>query len=309
MGSSTKILPATHNLAFKFAFIGFRGSSIIWWIVKKLQHSYEGEDIFLPNGFPLTINTQDWTAKTIYEGTYERALLKFLATLPINDLLIDVGANIGVTLWHGMLNANLKAKYICFEPTATCQPHLMKVSENLTQHGEVLQKSVGEFDGFSKIYGAGNSKHSGSASLVIQSGLGSEVTTEVVRLDTILAKQKLVSRISLLKIDTEGYEPQVIRGFAETIKLKMVDTIIMEVTPGFADVNHFKLLEGCLGTDYFWFYLDESGFIKKNPRLTEILPESASKFPTQYNLVVMSRNTLLAYKSQKNKIIINLISS
>jgi FkbM family methyltransferase len=307
MPSNIEDMPAIHRFAYHFSYAGYRGSSAIWWVAKRLQNFPRGEIVRTPNGFPLTINNQDWTAKTIYEGTYERALLKLLATLDIKDLLIDVGANLGVTLWHGMLNANLQARYICFEPTTACQPELIRVTESLAQKGEILQKSVGDFDGIAKIYGIQNAKHSGSASLVINSGLGNEEITEVVKLDTILAQKNLMARVSLIKIDTEGYEPQVIRGLKKTLQLKLINILIMEVTPGFSDSIHFNLINASLGIDYIWFCLDESGIICKTPRLIEIHPDEASKFSLQYNLVIMSKSIVSAYLTQKNGIRIDFV--
>lgn len=295
-------VPGLHVLAYYYSYSGFRGSSLIWWLAKKLQIPRQGETICTPNGFPLIINYQDWTAKTIYEGTYERALLKLLSTLQINDTSIDVGANLGVTLWHAMMNANPKSRYIGIEPTSNCQIHLQIVCKSLQQQGQILKKSAGEFDGISKIYGISNSNHSGSASLVINSGVGSEETTEVIMLDTLLNQQNFAGRVSLIKIDTEGYEPEVIRGLKETIKRGLIDNLIMEVTPGFADPNHFNFLKNCLGIDYRWFYLDESGLIKKSPRLIEIHPENASEFNTQYNLVIMSNPSLHSYSKQRKRI-------
>ena len=135
-------IPGLHVLAYHYSYNGFRGSSLIWWLAKKLQIPRQGETICTPHGFPLFINYQDWTAKTIYEGTYERALLKLLSTLQINDTSIDVGANLGVTLWHTMMNANPKSRYIGIEPTSNCQIHLKRVCKSLQQQGQILKKSV-----------------------------------------------------------------------------------------------------------------------------------------------------------------------
>ena len=113
-------LPFTHRVAFAIASSGWRGSQFLWKIATRLQKVNEGEIVRLPNDFPLRIDSKDWISKTIYEGTYERALLHFLDSLTLKDYCIDVGANIGVTLWHSLKNSNPSATYMAFEPSSQC---------------------------------------------------------------------------------------------------------------------------------------------------------------------------------------------
>ena len=96
-------LPFLHKIAFIYSWYGLRGSQVVWKFAFFFVKPRDGKLIHLPNGFPLLINSRDWIAKTVYEGTYERTLLRFLNTLKIDNVVVDIGANIGTTTWHAII--------------------------------------------------------------------------------------------------------------------------------------------------------------------------------------------------------------
>ena len=165
------ILPWTHRIAFAVASSGWRGSQFFWKIAAGLQKVKEGEIVRLPNGFPLRIDSMDWISKTIYEGTYERALLHFLDSLALKDCSIDVGANIGVTLWHSLKNSKPTATYMAFEPSSQCFAPLNSTCADLINSGQIYDFAIGSADESRSIYGLGNQLHSGAASLISHSGV------------------------------------------------------------------------------------------------------------------------------------------
>ncbi len=302
------ILPWTHRIAFAVASSGWRGSQFFWKIATRLQKLNEGEIVRLPNDFPLRIDSKDWISKTIYEGTYERALLHFLDSLALKDCSIDVGANIGVTLWHSLKNSNPSATYIAFEPSPQCFAALNSTCADLINSGQIYDFAIGSADESRSIYGLGNQLHSGAASLISHSGVrGEKGEVQVRKLDSVLQEYLGSNLISLLKIDTEGYEAQVVNGAADTLASGKIGIIIMEVSPNFGSIDYLHYLSQLLDQKYSWFALSERGSIKRRPCLNEISLNQALAFDQQWNLVLIRKDILKNYQKSAIHIAINQI--
>lgn len=303
MNGTLEKIPLTHRLAFTFARAGWRGSQYIWALSRMFGEVQDGRNIRLPSGFPIEVNSEDWMSKTIYEGTYERALLKFLDTLEIDGLNIDVGANIGVTLWHSMHRSKSNANYCAFEPSPQCFERLSATCEDIPRNGEVFHVALGSSDGFATLFGQDNPVHSGLASLDPRPTLkGNQGQIKVRKLDSFLDEYQFGSDISLLKIDTEGYEASVVEGASNTFRTLKSEIIIMEVSPNFGSVNFLRNVKELINGNYIWFNLTESGHLKKSTTLFEVELESALVIPTQWNLVLIRKDTLEKYKENKNKV-------
>jgi FkbM family methyltransferase len=131
--------------------------------------------------------------------------------------VVDVGANIGVfSLYQSMLKR--AEQVIAFEPSPEVFSRLMQNIElNDIKNVRVVNAAVGNESGtlsFSESRISANSKVSEIGALKVT----------CVRLDDELRD---VSRIDILKIDTEGYETHVLRGAGET--LKKTERIAVEI--------------------------------------------------------------------------------
>lgn len=271
-----------------------------------LQKVNEGEIVRLPNGFPLRIDSKDWISKTIYEGTYERALLHFLDSLVLRECSIDVGANIGVTLWHSLKNSNTSATFMAFEPSAQCFEALSYTCAGITNSGQIYDFAIGSADESRFIYGLGNQLHSGAASLIPHSGVrGEKGEVQVRKLDSILKESIGNNAVSLLKVDTEGYEAEVVNGAADTLAAGNIEIIIMEVSPNFGSVDYLNYLSQLLSQKYCWFALNELGSLKKRPCINEISLNQALAFDQQWNLVLMRKDVFEVYQKSDAHIAIN----
>ena len=299
-------LPWTHRIAFAVASSGWRGSQFLWKIAIGLQKVKEGEIVRLPNGFPLRIDSRDWISKTIYEGTYERALLHFLDSLVLKDCCIDVGANIGVTLWHSLKSSDPSATFMAFEPSTQCFEALENTCADMSNSGQIYDFAIGAANESRSIYGLGNQLHSGAASLVSHSGVrGEKGEVQVRKLDSLLQEYLGNALISLLKIDTEGYEAQVIIGAADSISTGKIEIIILEVSPNFGSVNYLNYLSQLLDEKYGWFALNEQGSTKRLPCLNEISLNQALAFNQQWNLVLIRKDVLEVYEKSIVQITVN----
>lgn len=294
-------IPLIHRFPFWFSWNGFRGSQFIWSLFEFFKKPPESREIQLPNTFPLKVNTKDWISKTIYQGTYERPLLRFLNSLDFSSLIVDVGANIGVTLWHSAVNSRQEAIFIAFEPTKQCLPVLSMVSSKLNIKGHVLGYAIGDTDGIQTLHGIGNEAHSGGASFISHSGLGGHSEeVDVRRLDYVIADYFDGESVSLLKIDTEGYEGKVIGGANKLLKSGLIEMVILEVSPNFGEVSYLSNLCSLLGGSYLWFALEESGNFRRKPRLyTVSLAESLNR-TEQWNLVLIRQDIFEKYRNQNH---------
>lgn len=297
-------IPRLHRFAFWYAWNGFRSPQLLWRLVQFLKKNGASATVRLPNGFPLMIDEKDWISKTIYEGTYERSLLRFLDSLELSDFVLDVGANIGVTLWHSLRNGTQEAHYRAFEPSTQCLDGLRLTASQVSQKGLISRFAIGDSNEIRTIYGVDNEAHSGGASFIQHSGLrGHTESIQVRTLDSVLMDSNSNSRISMLKIDTEGFEEQVISGATLLLTSQRVEMLIMEVSPNFGNVGYLNDVHRNLGGNYLWFSLDETGCIKRRPFLTRISLEQSLELLVQWNLVLIREDIFRNHVSRRHKFI------
>jgi len=119
---------------------------------------------------------------------------------------IDVGANIGEMVIDVSRHANIE-RIVAFEPSKECCSAIIKsLSLNGFECFDVIEKLVGETNDLVKF---GISKSIGGSSVLSQDSQASDSETEMTTLDTVLSSTK---GISILLVDVEGYEPQVLKG-------------------------------------------------------------------------------------------------
>lgn len=148
---------------------------------------------------------------------YERGL--FLKQLNKDSVVVDVGANIG---YYTLLAAKVAKKVYAIEPDKMCFEILQKnVKENNLKNVVLVNKAAGEKR--EKKYLERDEINQGNSRISDNNGV-------LIMTDTlynILINEQI---ISCIKIDTQGYEPQVILGAKKIIK-KHRPTIFLEYTP------------------------------------------------------------------------------
>jgi len=163
-------------------------------------------------------------------GKYEEFETKlFLERLGPEMVVVDVGANIG---YYTLLAAKRVKKVMAIEPDKECFEILKKnVKENGLKNVVLINSAAGSKKEKRKLIkdseNMGNS-HFGE-------GKGELVTCE--RLDELLKNEQ---KISIIKIDTQGWEPEVIKGGEKIIK-RDAPEMFMEYSP--ADYKRNKLDE------------------------------------------------------------------
>lgn len=124
------------------------------------------------------------------------------------DIVIDCGANIGELNYSFYLNG-LSVQYIAFEPDSESFQCLIKnkITGNELHYKYALSNTIGEQKFFLDSYG-------GNSSIVF---FGSK-KYEIVK-TTTLDSLNLHEKIKLFKLEAEGYEPEVIEGSLNTLKI------------------------------------------------------------------------------------------
>jgi FkbM family methyltransferase len=134
------------------------------------------------------------------------------------DVVFDVGANVG-QFGESLRDAGYRGKIVSFEPLSAARSQLLVRSERDPDWVVAEQAAIGESDGEVEIHIAGNSVSSSvlgmleahSAVAPDSRYVGSE-RVKVRPLDSIGVAHLAKDASLFLKVDTQGYEMQVIRG-------------------------------------------------------------------------------------------------
>ncbi len=166
------------------------------------------------------LNTDRVIGQRIALGKFEKfetALLE--KQLNKNSICVDVGANIG---YYTLLMARRVKKVIAIEPDKKCFEILKK---NVEKNGlkNVVLLNMGASNKTEKKFLIRDKNNFGNSR--INDKNGDIVFTDT--LDNLLANEQY---ISLIKIDTQGWEPQVIEGLKKTIE-RWHPTMFLEYTP------------------------------------------------------------------------------
>jgi len=128
-----------------------------------------------------------------------------------SGIVIDIGAYSGV---YSITAALLGRKVIAFEPQPVMANRLARNCLLNKAYVELHGDAVSDSAGTGKLWMKPNQPFSSGASLLVKNEFFLEVSK--VTLDSVMAPLK--GKITAIKIDVEGHEPEVLRGAAETIK-------------------------------------------------------------------------------------------
>ena len=184
-------------------------------------------------------------AKSMYCGGFDfeikRLIKKFLKP---GDTLIDVGANMGYFTAIGLSKVGKTGQVHSFEPMKKFVAYLKQLKGLNPDYKMIINNcALGEEKGTAKIFE--NKKNIGGHSL-IKDFVGTELLEreheiQVNRLDDYILENSL-ENISVIKIDTEGYEFPVILGMKRFLeKTNKKPIIIAELSPKSFEILNQKL--------------------------------------------------------------------
>ena len=149
-------------------------------------------------------------------------LFKALERFGIN-LVFDVGANKG-QFAQDLYSVGYKGELASFEPLAEAYAELMKNTNEQANWRVHERGAIGDFDGEIEINVAGNSVSSSvlpmmeaHASASVKSAYVGSEKVSIFRLDSVTPGYMSATSRAFLKIDTQGFEWQVLDGASETL--------------------------------------------------------------------------------------------
>ena len=145
-----------------------------------------------------------------------------IRNLPADGVFIDIGANVGILSACAALKAT-QGKVIAIEPTGTYELLVENLSDLPVPSAtiEFLNLAIGNFSGEKKE--------------TINKIWGDKPETSIYnfkKIDDVISDLK-INRIDIIKIDTDGYELEVLKGAKNAIQ-KFRPTLIVEVNEALA---------------------------------------------------------------------------
>lgn len=177
-------------------------------------------------GYQIELDLSDYIQRSIYLGTfepYESAQVK--KYLKPGMTFVDVGANVG---YYTLLAASLVGsggRVLAFEPSPYAFDRLVETIErNSLSQVCAIQSGLGDGSGEGRLFLPLRDNHSPS---MVPNGGGHSINVSVRRLDDWLSDHE-VDCVDLMKIDVEGFEPNVIKGATKYINCGKVRAILCE---------------------------------------------------------------------------------
>ena len=208
----------------------------------------DSKKIILPPGHLLSLY------ESVYPK-YDRFLPTVIGKIKENEVIIDIGANIGDTLFR-LLNINTRPYYYCIEADNFFFEYLQKNKKSLDvniQNKIILIKTfVGD-----QLQGNLSETTTGTKSL-IESDLG----IKSKKLDDIIMEYK-IKNIKLIKVDVDGYDYNILFSAINELKNNKPD-IFFEYMPldESGKKKYLKLIEKLNEIGYSkWTMLDNYGSI------------------------------------------------
>lgn len=170
-----------------------------------------------------------------------------LVHLTPSDIFFDVGANVGRI--SGLINETVK-KTVAFEPNPTHATQLRRMlSDNFIVVEEALSNKIERREFFLDVRPGEGSL---ASSLMIlddlhENGMVSKILVDTNTLDNYVTQSGNVP--TFIKIDVEGYEPEVVEGARETIR-RFRPKILFEMWE-----THFPRYEGFMAELSKEYYL------------------------------------------------------
>ncbi|MBX3415572.1 MAG: FkbM family methyltransferase [Pirellulales bacterium] len=201
-----------------------RGHRLLPGVIASGERAYRcaGGQIYLD------IREKPWI-RTIAIEAFERPKVHALAHfLRPGMTLVDAGANIGFFSLVAARCVGPTGRVLAVEPEPLNRARIARnVELNAYANIEIVQVALGDRNGEVTLHLATDHGHH-SLLDCSPDRAGSTMLVPMQTLDVLLASRN-IGRVDVLKIDVEGFEVEVLRGVAETIRSNPEIVILMDV--------------------------------------------------------------------------------
>ena len=278
--------PTAHCVAHALAAYGLRGASFYWAVAEAVTPLPDAGPIQLLGGVTIPFDPADWISRNGYRGLYERPECKVIrALLTRGDVVVDVGANTGLLAAVCADCVGPAGRVIAIEPSPRCVPVLRDWAQATDARNVTIRAvAVGSASGRAQLRDFEHYSHSGAGTLRPGLSTYGSVDIEIRRLDDILAEEG-VGHVSLLKVDVEGWEPEVLADLAP-LRKGLVQYILTEVSPELGTAQWFGGMLFDLGDRYRSYAITETGTAVRRPVLKPLGPSEVAESTEQFNLLI-----------------------
>lgn len=175
----------------------------------------------------------------------EALLISGLLKSKAISLILDVGANQGQTALK-FLKQGYKGRILSFEPIPTAFKELKKRSDRF-ENWTAIETAIGSETGEVDVYVAGNIESSSILKMLdthtkaAPGSAGTEVQKAKLRtLNSFLQESIQPTDQIFLKIDVQGYEPQVLQGADKILPLVKILQIELSLVPLYDGAPDYK---------------------------------------------------------------------
>jgi FkbM family methyltransferase len=210
-----------------------------WTIVTERLHPYivdGATDVVhrTREGLELHLDLADYIQRGIFYEAWETPELAFArAILRPGDIMFDVGANVGIFTLVGARVVGPAGQVHAFEPIPA---NFDRLTENVQRNGfanvVLNQAAAGPLDGVIQLGLEPDMERTSGKQMSGFFTVGStqrQVTVPVVKLDRYAEAHLPDRAIRFIKVDVEGYEPEVLAGLQSLLSAQKVDILMMEV--------------------------------------------------------------------------------
>ena len=192
-------------------------------------------------------------------------LLKCLNLVEAN-LFFDIGANDGYFA-QTLRSVGFTGHIVSFEPLTEAHSKLSKTAARDTNWSVHSRIAIGDRDGETEINIAGNSVSSSvlpmleaHSSAAVESAYIASESVPLARLDSIAEKYLQPDSNLFIKIDTQGYEWQVLDGAKETLKRAKGVLCELSLVPLYEGQQLWRDIIDRLETEGFTLWAIQKGF-------------------------------------------------
>ena len=234
------------------------------------------------SGYLVKLNLREYIQRSMYLDNYEPVQTDWVKQiLRPGSTFIDLGANSG---YFTLLAASLvksSGRVLAFEPSPG---PANKIKHLAIPWVDVIQIGIGDVEEDLNLYLLPEDKLNSPSFVRNGPPHKDEVALKVSvqKFDNIPAIQKL-SRIDLIKIDIEGFEPNALRGMVKTIKAGKVKYLMVEFNSGWLSANSSSCDELMALIKGLGFKVHSKTSIQEIPRIKNTAAYSTQDFLFKYN--------------------------
>jgi FkbM family methyltransferase len=199
----------------------------LYWRIKIARHPVEQKTIG-DTTVQFDISNRTEYARHQNLGGEAPIIEDLLSELKPDDVVYDIGANVGT--YTCFLSKRLQLnQVVAFEPHPSNLASLRSNLELNNTDAIVIERALSDTNGTAELEVASQDKGGGKHSLAIDSD-EETITVELAAGDQLIESGEIPAP-TVLKIDVEGAEYQVLRGLKQTLQNDLCRLIYLEVHP------------------------------------------------------------------------------